>query len=218
MPDIRRGSSQPPTRVMRNGVEITRIMRGTVEHWVNYREEIVHYTVVGGHNIELPSWCREIDFIVLGGGGGGDRGNSGNGAAGDGGQAGQWHVGSAIVPYPSLVLEVGYGGSGTTGSNYDSTDGRATSIWGPNNEVIAQGQGGARGSGTAGEPQAGSPGNQSYAGLSISGGSGGAMNEDGGSPGGGGGGGGGGLFGAFSVGRPGGRGEAIIRYRSGPMQ
>lgn len=33
MPSMRRGTSAPPKRVFRNGVEIKRIMRGTVEHW-----------------------------------------------------------------------------------------------------------------------------------------------------------------------------------------
>lgn len=204
------------------GYQATKIMVGTgttaIEAWPAYREEVIRYTVVGGHNIELPSWCREIDFILLGGGGGGDRGDSALANAGDGGQAGQWHAGSAIVPYPSLVLEVGYGGSGTTGSNFNSTDGGGTRIWGPNNEYVGWGQGGAKGSGTAGVPQAGSPGNRSYAGMTISGGSGGAIDQPGGSPGGGGGGGGGGIFGNFKRGQPGGRGEAIIRFRSGPRQ
>ena len=207
-----------PSAIYRGGQPVGRVYRGDTEVWPAYREQIVRYTVVGGHIIELPSWCREIDFILLGGGGGGDRGNSGNSNAGDGGQAGRWHVGSAVVPYSNLILEVGAGGNGTTGTSFNSTDGGGTRIWGPNNEYVGWGQGGAKGSGTAGSPTGGSPGSQSYAGLSISGGSGGAMNNDGGSPGGGGGGGNGGIFGIFSRGRPGGRGEAIIRFRSGPLQ
>lgn len=218
MPSIRRGTAQPPNRVMRNDAEIQKIMRGTVEHWVNYREEIVRYTTVGGHNIELPSWCREIDFILLGGGGGGDRGSSANGSSGEGGYAGQYHTGSAIVPYSSLILEVGYGGSGTTGTSNNNTDGRGTRIWGPNDEYVGWGQGGAKGSGTGGTSTGKGPGNASHAGLYIGGGVEVAYGNPGSAPGGGGGGGSGGIFGNFGRGEPGGRGEAIIRFRSGPRQ
>lgn len=180
-----------------------------------YQEEVVRYTSVGIISAAVPSWCKEIDFILLGGGGGGYRGNSGNGSGGQGGSPGQYFSGSAGFPYGSIKVQVASGGNGTTGTNFNNTDGGATRILGPNDEQVGSVQGGARGGGY-GTAETSGPGNRSHAGLTISGGAGAAINQPGGSPGAGGGGGSGGFFGAFNTGKPGGRGEAIIRFRSGP--
>lgn len=187
------------------------------EVWPAYREEIVRYTSVGSHSIELPSWCREVDFLLLGGGGGGDRGNSGNNTGGGGGLAGSWGMGTLAVSGPGQIsVEVGRGGNGTSGSAHDHTDGKPTRIFDKAGQLIKSAPGGARGSGSY--SVATSPGTRTYAGMTIVGGGTSAVNETGKVPGGGGGGGNGGIFGIFNVGRPGGRGEAIIRFRSGPLQ
>lgn len=201
------------------GNQANKIMVGTgssaIEAWPSYREEIVRYTSVGTFTAAVPSWCKEIDFILLGGGGGGYRGNSGLGGSGQGGSPGQYHSGSVNFPHSSIKVQVARGGYGTTGSNFDNTDGEGTRIWGPNDEYVGWGQGGAKGGGY-GTAETSGPGNRGHAGLTINGGAGAAINQPGGNPGAGGGGGSGGFFGAFNVGRPGGRGEAIIRFRSGP--
>ena len=225
MPNIRRGSAQPPNRVIRNGAEITRIMRGTVEHWVNYREEEVLLTTATTHDLSVPSWCKHIDIIMLGGGGGGAAGNGGNNTSGDGGGSGSYL--HAPVDRPSglaVTVRVGKGGRGSyTAGPGNEEDGESSRLW-IGGSLIYEAPGGIKAS--SGSRLGGSPGNRSFAGHTMHGGTpatGGPFSGSAAAPGGvstppgaGGPGGSGGLFGRYQHGGDGARGEVWIRMRSGP--
>ena len=179
-----------------------------------YREVVYRMTLASNTRTVEP-WVKEVDFLLLGGGGGGDRGNSGNNTGGGGGLAGSWSTGTFVVSGPGQIsVEVGRGGSGTTGSEHDHTSGDPTSIFGTTGQLFGSAPGGARGSGSYSIGT--SPGTRTYAGMTITGGGTSPVNETGKTPGGGGGGGNGGIFGIFSRGLPGGRGEAYVRFRNSP--
>lgn len=227
MPSIRRGSSQPPNRVMRNGAEVTRIMRGTVEHWVNYREQEMLLTNAGMHDLSVPSWCKHIDIIMLGGGGGGRQGNGGNNVNGQGGSAGSYLHASVDRPGGlTVAVRVGAGGGGSyENGTSNQEDGESSRLW-IGGLLVYEAPGGTNAS--SGSRLGGDPGNRSFAGHTMVGGTpatGGGFSGSGAPPGGtstppgaGGPGGTGGLVGLYQHGGAGARGEVWMRMRSGPRQ
>ena len=180
-----------------------------------YQQELIEYTNAGYALVDIPSWVTEIDYVMIGGGGGGDRGDSALSRAGYAGKAGLYEVGT-LHPYEDQVwVLVGEGGLGTTGSEFNPTNGGASALFNKaGNAVIAEAPGGEAKAHTRGAGE--SPGNRTYRSLTAYGGTGGAINADGTPPGGGGGAGSGGIFGIFQRGRPGGHGEVLLLMKSQP--
>ena len=180
-----------------------------------YQEQSIAYTSAGNHLVDIPSWVTEIDYILLSGGGGGDRGDSALSRAGFAGKAGIYAVGTLHPHENQALVVVGVGGSGTTGTEFNPTDGGPSAILNKTGTAsIAQVAGGAAKGHSRGAGE--DPGNRTYRSLTAYGGTGGAINADGTPPGGGGGAGSGGIFGIFQRGRPGGHGQVLLLMKSQP--
>lgn len=180
-------------------------------------EEMV-ITASGGFSI--PSWCNNIDYAILPGGGGGRGGSSGGfgtGASGDGGGAGQWLTGTLVrgtdfaAGTTSGTAIVGDGGNGGAAGASGSAGGASSITVGSTTKTAPGGSGATTTGGALGQ----SPGNKNYQGISAEGGGTAGLGVPGDEPGGGGGGGaGGGMFQSGSPGQKGGKGRTWLNFRS----
>ncbi|WP_415679185.1 hypothetical protein [Tsukamurella hominis] len=169
--------------------------------------------VTATSTIAIPSWCRYIDAIVLGGGGGGAGGTQGfPGWGGIGGAPGGWNAirwdrGAFGNTWLTVTVSVGAGGPGGSANNA-GTDGNPTTATIAGVGTIT-GAGGAKGSGSSLVNNDGaSAGNYTYQGTTYSGGG-----ANGGVPGGGGKGGSGSVWpGSPGSGAAGGRGQAWLIF------
>lgn len=179
------------------------------------QESVIRRT--GSGTLTIPEWANEYDYLILGGGSAGHDGHSGNNTSGKGGLAGSYAGGTMKTNNSSaLEITIGRGGRGTVIMGRDNPErGYPTEIRADGSlHVSAPGGAAVRGwgGGSAGQ----SPGNGAYEGLTITGGTGAAVNGTSSAPGAGGAAGSGGIFGIFQHGQPGTRGEAVIRFRSNP--
>ena len=135
------------------------------------------FTAAGTYTI--PYWCRYIDLVLVGGGASGQTGNGGNGQAGKGGNASSWVTVTlergVDIALTAISLTVAVGAGGLTPANSDFAGpnaGAASSVSGSGITTVST----AGGSGTRGDQNGASPGNVSYQGIVLAGGSAGTGN------------------------------------------
>lgn len=191
-----------------NGAQATEAWYGGKCVWKRTQEGIAAFVVVTADTeIPYPAWAEMVDVVGIGAGGSGSGGFAVSSASGKGGQPGKW--GSTVWyanPGRTLKITIGKPGPGDgTGTatvvRNELDDWTLTCAPGPAN---GSGSGNATGIGAAA---------YTFGNISFPGGGNVGIDTAGSVPGGGGGGGSGWVTG-FNAGKPGGRGQVWLRFRS----
>lgn len=179
--------------------------------------ETTSFFAVGSFTYYIPTWCRYIDIIALGGGKGGQTGSGSLNQPGSGGLAGQWNgitlQRGVDIPWSEAQLTGTVGAGGAGGANSDNAaggNGTASTVTASIGTLTAAGGTGTN-SGSTRRDGLG-PGNYIYLGTEYVGGAlAGNSGQAGNPPGGGGAGGNGGVFGNRTRGGAGARGQVWMR-------
>lgn len=183
---------------------------GTAEVWVDYRESAHVFDLSGIRWLDIPSWARWAQVVVLGGGGGGSGGDSALNRRGNGGKAGTWHSGTLGLSGATQVkITVGSGGSAGP-KDKTGTNGGASSATVSGYTVTAPGGAAGAHASQSGDSLGQSPGNYTAFGQTFVGGGQAGLQAAGSPPGGGGGQGRGGIFGNGTAGGPGAPGRVWV--------
>lgn len=191
---------------------------------VVWKKNSTQYVFTESGSIAIPSYAVFLDLVLIGGGASGMTGSGASGIAGAGGAAGQW-LGVTLergvnLPWSTknAVITVGAGAPFADDSDFASSipgSPSAVSLTGVSS-IVALGGSGRRSENVKEGQSAGSYPweNQLYVGGAGGITSGSVAEETGKAPGGGGAGGAGGYFGSRARGRPGGRGQVWVKFRS----
>lgn len=206
--------STVPTDIRVGSVPVLSVIAATsggpVELWRRTESTVAAFiAVTSSTSLTVPAWATVVDVVAIGGGGGGHGGYAVSATDGKGGGAGGWeHRSQEVTPGGKVTITVGSGGAAEKAGGETTVTLPPGEL--PGSTTFAATGGGASASGTS---TGGTPPGYTAFGVTFSGGAGGARDTAGSAPGGGGGGGQGFTF-NYNPGKPGGRGQAWIRFRS----